>query len=145
MIEINHNNSSNSSGVITISLKIFLNKPLPISLLPLRVHTKYADCLGPHGFPVPAFKYFREGQKPNRFFLSLAIYGNNSNKFFIKATKDQVGQSFLNDLYFTSLGDNLVRKNKECPFKGSNYEVECKSCTLKFAKKLCKKSGMVKT
>ena len=43
-----------------------------------------------------------------------------------KVKNDLIGEDFLDQLYLTSLGDNILNGEKQCPFKGSNYEVECK-------------------
>ena len=57
----------------------------------------------------------------------------------------KISRDFIADEPFVMyLGDNILNEIKECPVKGSNYEVECKNCTISpHAKKYCKKSGMV--
>lgn len=112
----------------------------PISLLSMRGElslTKYVYL----SFPVSMVKYIK-GLK--QLSPSLQINGNK-NDYFIKVCNDDIGRSFLYEFYLTSLGDNIIRNKHECPLKGSNYELSCNNCNLKFARKYCKNSGMIKT
>jgi hypothetical protein len=114
---------------------------IPISLLSLRGDLSLCEACH-FGYPVSMFKYIKG---KNYLSLSLMFYGDNSGKYFIKTNNDQIGKLFLNELYLTSLGDNILNDERECPMKGSNYELKCDNCKLKFAKKFCKISGMLKT